>query len=47
MCIFCAKLLGGPPWFLHWCVGQGEEWTLSLSRKQWGTQRKHAERLIW
>lgn len=26
-CVCCAKLLGGPLWFLHCCLGQSEEWT--------------------
>lgn len=25
LCVFCAKLLGGPMWFLHCCFGQGAE----------------------
>lgn len=27
LCAVCAKLLGGPLWFLHCCLGQGEEGT--------------------
>ena len=42
LCVLCAKLLGGPPWSLHCCLGQGEEWALCLSEEQRVTPKKDA-----
>lgn len=45
LCSLCAKLLGGPLWFLHRCLGQGEEWTDPFFVQRSNTEKKDAQRL--